>query len=134
MHKTFSVILYVASGFFLYTVEVLGFVNEPPVAAKLAIMGVFTVPAIGLLLFGLWASQFANWRRDIGIVMLSASLFTAFLALTVVCMIATPEFEQMFPDNKLAFFSDYITGCSLIALVAVIGGCLIWYPQRPESA
>ncbi len=134
MGKVSRILLYVASGFFFYTVALLAFVNQLPLAAKLAIMGAFTVPAVGFLMGGLWASQFSHWKRDIGIVIFSGSLATAFVVLTFICMIATPDFQQMFPENKLAFFGDYVTGCFCIASLAGTGACLIWYPQRRKTA
>jgi hypothetical protein len=126
MRRICSVVLYVASGVFFYTLSVVAFINEPPAAAKFGIMGVFIVPAIGLLLLGLWALRFISWKRDMGIVMFSASLFTSFLVLSFVCMLVTPEIQQVFPENKLAFFSDYTSGFSCIAFLALCGGFLIW--------
>ena len=129
MSKVCSVLLYVASGFSFYMVSLAAFVGELPVAGKLAIMGVFAVLATGFLVLGLWTSRFSNWKRDIGVVLLSASSVTAFVALTFVCMIATPEVQQMDPDNKLASFSDYTAGASCIAFLALSGAFFIWYPQ-----
>ena len=126
MNKALSIICYVVAGFFIYTIMILSFVNEPPASAKLAIMGVFAVPAAISLLIGLYVSRYAHWQRDVGIVLLSAALFTIFLVLTVACMLATPKFTQQFSDNKIGFFSDYISGTLCIAAFLSLGGWLIW--------
>jgi len=133
MNKTLSIICYVVAGFFFYTIMILSFVNEPPVSAKLAIMGVFAVPAAINLLIGLHVSRYGHWQRDLGIVLLSAALFTIFLVLTVACMLATPEFTQQFPDNKIGFFSDYVSGTLCIAAFLSIGGWLVWRTRNRET-
>lgn len=130
MRRAISIVLYVISGFFLYSIALTGFLNVPPIAAKFVMMGMFSVPAIGFLLGGLWASQFSNWRRDTGIVTLSAALFTAFMALTFVCMLADPEVQRMLPDTKLEFFNDCITGGAAIAFLGLCGAYLLWSSRR----
>ena len=126
--------MYVASGFFFYSVALLAFINEGPAGAKLAIMGVFTLFALGFLFGGLRASSSANRKRDVGVVVLCGALAAAFVVLTFVCMIATPEFRQIFPDNKLAFFSDYMGGGVTIASFAILGSILIWHSRGSKAA
>jgi hypothetical protein len=84
-------------------------------------MGVFSVPAVGALFIGLFASKFANWKRDGGIVLLSASPFTTLLVLTVVCMVFTPEIHEVFPENELVFFSDYVSGVGCLTFFRAAG-------------
>lgn len=127
MNKPFSVICYVIAGFFIYTIMVLAFVSEPPTEAKIAIIGVFSVPAAISLLIGLRASHYTRWQRNVGIVFISASLFTMFLALTVGCMLATPELEEQFPTHRLDFFSDYLTGSFFIFTFLGFG---VWLLKR----
>lgn len=133
MNKALSITCYVVAGFFVYTIMILSFVNEPPASAKLAIMGVFAVPAAISLLIGLHVSRYGHWQRDVGIVFLSAALFTIFLVLTVACMLATPEFNQQFPDNKIGFFSDYVSGTVCIAAFLSLGSWLIWGTRNTKT-
>lgn len=126
MSKPISIVCYVVAGFFVYTIMILSFVNEPPALAKIAIMGVFAVPAALSFLIGLSASRYTHWQRDLGVVFLSAALFMIILVLTVVCMLSTHEFTQHFPDNKIGFFSDYVSGTLCIAAFLGLGGWLVW--------
>jgi len=134
MRKMFSVLCYIVAGFFIHTVILFSFINDPKIGAgKFAVMGVFAVPALGSLLAGLGLSRFRHWRRDIGIVFLSASGFTAFEALTIGSMLASPEFAKQFPDHKLGFFSDYVLGFGSILLLAMFGGLLLWQHSRSRT-
>lgn len=123
MLKIFS---YVISGFFFYTLCGLSFTNSVPLLGKLTIMGIFSIPAVLSLLLGLQASGFSHWKRDVGIVLLSASLVTAFVALGIVCLFATPEFVKQIPDEQKDFLSDYISGLSCLLLMGGTGGLLLY--------
>ena len=141
MNNAISIVCYVVAGFFVYTIMILSFVNEPLVLAKLAIMGVLTVPAAISFLIGLSVSRYAHWQRDVGIVFVSAALFTIFSVLTVACMLATPEFTQQFPDNKIGFFRDYAigffrdyaSGALCIAAFLSLGCWLIWGTRKHNT-
>lgn len=134
MRNAIGTLFYVASGFFFYTVALLAFINEPPVSAKLAIMGGVIVPALGFLVGGLRISRTQNQKRHIGVVMLCGALATSFVVLTFACIMATPEFQQNFPTHKLAFFSDYLSGGGTIAAIGILGAFLIWRSHKPKAA
>lgn len=134
MRPVLSIVLYVMSAFLFYTLAGVSFVNRPPLIAKVVILSLFAVLASAFLLAGLVVSRFTMWKRDIGIVLVSASLLTAFIVLTFVCMLATPEIRPQFPDEQLAFFSDYRTGGSVIALMGLGGAALIWSSAARNSS
>lgn len=133
MNKTLSIICYVVAGFFVYAIMIMSFANELPESAKFAIISVFAVPAAISFLIGLHVSRYGHWQRDLGIVLLSAALFTILIVLTVACMLATPEFTQHFPDNKIGFFSDYVSGILCIAAFLSLGGWLVWRSRNRET-
>ena len=132
--RLLSIILYVIAAFLFHTLAAVSFVNRPPLIAKVVILSVFAVLASIFLVAGLVASRFTMWKRDIGIVLVSASLLTASIVLTFVCMLATPEIRPKFPDEQLAFFSDYRTGGSVIALMGLGGAALIWKSAARDSS
>lgn len=125
MRKVSSVILKAIAGFFFYLVCLLGFIHGPETIEKAVILLVFLVPAIAALCGGLGLSGFSRWKKDTGIVLLCAAGFTAFLVFTIACYFMTPQFRQMMPPCKLAFFSSYITGGTMIFGFAALGGILV---------
>ena len=57
--------------------------------------------------------------------LLSASGTTAFVILTLVCMLMTEEFRAMIKPDALTLFSDYLTGGGTIVGLAVLGWILL---------
>jgi len=125
MRKASSVILKVISGFFFYMVSLLAFISTLPTGGKLGILFGFSIPAVLALIGGLALSRFHNWKRDTGIVLLSASGFTAFLIFSLACMLMSEEFRIMMKPDTLTFFSDYWTGGGLIVGLAGLGWALV---------
>lgn len=125
MRRVFSITLKVIAGFFFYVVNLLAFVNEPPTGLKLGILAGFSVPAIITLIGGLALTRFKSWRRDTGIVLLSAAGFTAFLIFTFACLLMTEEFRTMIKPDTLTFFSDYMTGGGFIIGLILLGWMLL---------
>ena len=130
MRKVSSIILKVIAGFFVYMVSLLAFVSEPPTGVKLGILIGFSVPAVVALCGGLALTRFRNWKRDTGIVLLSASGFTAFLIFTFACLLMTEEFRRMMKPDTLTFFSDYLTGGVVIVGLAILGWILVKADKR----
>jgi len=124
VRKVSSIILKVIAGFFFYTVNLLAFVSEPPTGVKLVIMSGFSIPGVVALCGGLALTHFHSWKRDTGIVFLSASGFSAFLIFTFVCLFMSEEFRGMIRPNTVTFFSDYLTGGGTIVGFAVLGWML----------
>jgi Mn2+/Fe2+ NRAMP family transporter len=125
IRNLFSIIFSVIAGFFFYMVSLLGFVNEPPAGTKWLLMLIFIIPAVTALCIGLALKGFRNWRKNTGIILISASLLTIFIAFTIACLMLTEEFRQMMKPDTLAFFSDYMTGIAVILGFVIIGWLLI---------
>jgi len=143
----FSVGLYIIAGFFFYMVCVLAFIDGAAVSPNGAALGaddaafakwlpiiIFTVPAILTLVVGLAIMGFQNWRRDTGIVLLSATGFTTLLVFMFATMLMKEESRKMMPPDILKFFGDYITGAAVIVVLALAGGLLLLTSRKPRTA
>src|SRR5262249_27021679 len=99
IRRVLSVVFYVVAGFLFYMVSLLAFIDGAAVGANGAALGAndaafakwlpiitFTVPALITLVAGLAIMGFRDWRRDAGIVLLSAAGFTTFLVSTFATM------------------------------------------------
>jgi hypothetical protein len=124
MHKVLGALFYIAAGFFVYTVCLLAFVNQPTMQ-KWGVVAGFSVPAIIFLCAGLATNRFQLWKRHTGIVLLSGSGFACFLIFTVACLLTTEEFRQQLGPETLTFFSAYLSGGGLTVSTAVLGLLLL---------
>jgi hypothetical protein len=82
------------SAFFFYVVNILAFVNQPPWHIKAVIIAVFSIPAVVFLLLGAFFRGFSHTRRDVGIVLLSASALSALAMLSFFCVWASPDMAR----------------------------------------
>jgi hypothetical protein len=102
--KVISIVSYVIAGLFLFAACFSTFfvarMPASPGYLKFVLPGIQCIPAVIALGFGLVCTRFRNWRRDVGIVAVSAAGFAMFQALTMVCMFASPEMKEFFPDGK----------------------------------
>jgi hypothetical protein len=121
----FSILCYVVAGFFVYGLCLIAFFKFPSVGTKLGVLGGCALAALVPLAVGLMASGGAKWRRDVGIVLVSGSGFTAFLCLIMLCFSMDPGFKEFFPEPKLEVFSDYVAGFISIGICAGSGVVLI---------
>lgn len=122
MRNLLSILLYAIAGFFFYTASLLSFVHDARMGAdKWWIVLGFTAPALLALVFGLALKGFRDWRRHAGIVLLSASGFTAFLAFTFVCLYFSEESRALMKPDIWKFFSDYVSGGGVTIGLAVLG-------------
>ena len=112
MRKVVSVSFHVIAGIFLSMMNFTGFVNQQDQGLKLAIMILFLIPAILALCFGV-AIQIQNWKRDIGVVLLSASGCAAFIVATLAGMLLSEDFRQLMPGTSSDPMSDYVAGIAL---------------------
>jgi hypothetical protein len=130
MCKVFAIFLYVFAGFFVYTACLVAFVNQPA-ALKCGMVGGFTLVALVFLCIGLAVSRFRRWRRDVGVVLLSGSGFTAFVVFTFACLLMTDEYKEMMPPESLDLFSAYTSGAVFMLSVIALGIlCLINEKKR----
>ena len=141
MRKILSIVFYVIAGFFLYMVTGLAFVNIPaiktatpsPAWMKLVVIGTFAVPALISLLIGLAVTRFQQWKRDVGIVLVSAGGVTSFIAVTIVCFFMSAESKRYFPPNApdvSQFFGHLTAGIVGIVTSIVLGVLLIITSRR----
>ncbi len=134
IRKVISVIFYVVTGYFLFMISILSFFKTPavPVFAKFIIIGVCLIPLLVCMFIGLAVSQFQNWKRDIGIVLLTETVFTAFGILTFACLLFTKEFQAMLPPKSfesLKSFSDYPTGFGCMIFFTILAVILLKKPK-----
>jgi hypothetical protein len=149
IRRVLSVVFYVIAGFLFYTVSVVAFIDGAAVGANGAALGandaafakwlpviIFTIPALLTLVVGLAIMGFRDWRRDAGIVLLSAAGFTTFLVFTFATMLMNEEFRKMMPPDMpdiTRFFGDYITGATVIVGLALGGGLLVITSRKPRT-
>ena len=146
IRRVLSIVFYVVAGFFLYMVSLLAFIDGTALdtngalgangaAAKWLPIGIFAVPAVLTLLVGLAIMGFRQWRRDTGIVFLSAAGFTTFLVLSFVSMLMNEEYRKMMPPDidVLKFFGDYITGAAVLVVLMLAGVLLVITGRKPRT-
>ncbi|MDR0352650.1 MAG: hypothetical protein LBI02_04625 [Opitutaceae bacterium] len=133
MNKVPGIILKAVAGFFFYAGGLLAFISEPPQGVKLVLMLVFLLPAVLALIGGLSLTRFRNWKRDTGIVLLSASGVTTFVIFTIIWLSMSEEFRSMIRPEHLTFFNDYQTGGGVIAGLAVMGWILVKTNKESKS-
>ena len=126
MRSVIGVCCFLVSGFLFYMVGALAFVSEPSTGAKWGMGGRLLMLAFFFLCLGLAVGRFQNWKRNVGIVLTSSSVFTAFLVFTFACILLTPEFQVLLPPEMLSKFSDYTSGFGVIVALACVGLLLIW--------
>ena len=146
IRRVLSVVLYVIAGFFLYMVSLMAFIdgaaigaNGPAIGAEDAAFAkwlpiiILAVPAILTLVVGLAIMGFRDWKRDAGIVLLSAAGFTTFLVFMFATMLMKEEVRQMMPPDALRLFGDYITGAAVLVVLALAGALLVMTGRKPRT-
>jgi hypothetical protein len=105
---------------------------------KLVIIGTFAVPGVISLLIGLAITRFQTWKRDVGIVLVSAGGATSFIAVTMACFLISPESKRYFPPDApdmSQFFGDLTAGIVSVVTSIVLGVLLIIISrQKGKSA
>jgi hypothetical protein len=134
IRKIISIIFYVIGAFFLFAANLMCFVNfeadifansDPTAWMKLLIVGVPFVLAVLVIGIGSLIRRSTNRKRDIGVILISASCFGAFSILKVVSAFLSSEAKKFFAGEALYrmndAFSDYITGGASILVLAFLG-------------
>ncbi len=121
----FKIILYIGAGFFCYMVSLIGFAKAPSTGEKLAILCVFSIPGLIAFWAGAALDQFQNWRKPAGLILLSGAGFTLFVIITFICVSRDPALKPAMKPETRQVLSDYVTGFSLLAAMAVTGGALL---------
>jgi hypothetical protein len=146
IRRVLSVGFYIVAGLLFYTVSVVAFIDVAALDASTAAsdasdasfpkwlpMTMFTVPAVLTLVVGLAIMGFQDWKRDAGIVLLSAAGFTTFLIFMFATMLMKEDSRKMMPPEMLSFFGDYITGAAVIVGLALGGALLLIMSRKPRS-
>lgn len=120
MRRTFSIILNVLAGFIFYDAMLLGFIKDPS-AFKWGIVCFFLFVAMIPLTISFFLMRFRQWKREAGIVLMSASGVAAFIVFSVACMYMTEESRKMIPQDAWLQFSAYPSGFGMILTFAGIG-------------
>jgi hypothetical protein len=122
-----SVLFYIASAMLLYSAMLVAFVSSSFAAPKWFAVGLFAGLGALLLCAGLTFKRFRAWRRDAGIVLLSASGVAATAALGIACMLLDENMMKLVAARSegLAMFDDYIGGGSVLLGAALLGGLLL---------
>jgi hypothetical protein len=79
---------------------------------------------------------FQDWRRDAGIVLLSAAGFTTFLVFMFATMLMNEEYRKMMPPDMpdiMKIFGDYIAGAAVIVGLALCGALLVITSRKPRT-
>src|SRR5262245_25234965 len=137
IRRVLSIVFYVIAGFFFYMVSLLAFIDGTAMGidsggalgAKWLPIAIFGAPALLALVVGLAIMGFQNWRRDTGIVFLSAAGLTTFLIVSFASMLRNEEFVKMMPPEALKVFGDYVTGIAVL-VVLLAGGALLVMTNR----
>ena len=146
IRRVLSVGFYIVAGLLFYTVCVVAFIDGAALVASSAASGagdesfpkwlpiiIFAIPAILTLVVGLAIMGFQDWKRDAGIVLLSAAGFTTFLVFMFATMLMKEESRKMMPPEILSFFGDYITGAAVIVGLALCGALLLVTSRKPRT-
>jgi hypothetical protein len=126
MRKFFSVACKSLAGMFAYLITLFAFLAERQSDGKLAMLAVMAACGIVAMLAGLALSGFAQWRRDTGIMLLAATAFTAFLALSMACMLGSDDVMKLMPMGSMDMFDSYLVGTAVTLGFAALGGMLLW--------
>jgi fucose 4-O-acetylase-like acetyltransferase len=126
IRKVFSIIMLIVAGFFFYIVGLLGFIAEPSTSAKLGVMLGFALPSVVALFIGLALRKFRRWKRDAGVVLVSAAGLGSFIVVSFVFMLMSEEYRRMMGPDTIAYFRDYVTGGAILLVMAVLGTVLLW--------
>jgi hypothetical protein len=123
--SVFGIICWVIAGFFLYTLCILSFVNQPLWPMKLTILGIFLAPVVLFLLLAGWCRGFGRLGRELGIVLVSAAGVSLLIILMMVCMFASPETAKSMPPNFREMFSAIWFGSACLSFFVVFGLILL---------
>jgi len=141
-----GIICYVIAVFFLFTTHLMCFVNfeadifadsDPSAWMKLLIVGAPFFLALIVIGIGLVIRRSHNRKREVGVILISASCVGAFNILITASLYLSPEVKVFFPEedfNRMNdFFSDYISGCLSILVFAFVGALLYRSSAKVEA-
>jgi len=124
-----GIVAYVVAGIFLYSLNLLLLFRFPGVSdsSKYSFAGVFLISVVIAVFVGVACRGTTRWRRDISTLLTSVAAFDAFIALSLFCMFASPEAQDLIPAKLKGTMSDYWpAGICLFVYLALGGVLLLW--------
>jgi hypothetical protein len=117
--SVFRIVFYIGSVVFIGTGTMMSFLND---VEAIAIVIIFSISGFILMLVGLAFNRFLQWKKESGLVLISAAAYASFVIVTVRIASLSPEFRKSFNMPADVFiFNDYLSGLSFIILFAVAG-------------
>jgi hypothetical protein len=120
IRRVLIILLYIISGAFLYGVCLFSVID----GISLPLIIFVAALAILALVAGLAIMRFQDWRREAGIVLLSATGFTTFLLLWA--------FLSTMPTDISRFFGNPM-GVTVIVVLALAGALLVITSRKPRT-
>lgn len=120
IRRVFSIVLYIISGVFFYGVCLFSVID----GISLPLIIFVALLAILALIAGLAIMRFQDWRRETGIVLLSATGIATFLLLWA--------FVSTMPPDIGRFFGNPM-GVTVIVVLALAGAFLVMTSRKPRT-
>ena len=114
----------VISGFFVYMIGLLAFLDlDNTGSKKFMIMGL-SVPFIIFHLIGLVIYKGASWKKATGITLFIGAALNIFVVITTLSLKGSTEITEVTGISGLDAFSDYILGFTVMAVFMGLGTAL----------
>jgi peptidoglycan/LPS O-acetylase OafA/YrhL len=120
IRRVLSIVLYILAGLFFYGVCFFSVIE----GVGLPFIIFCAVTAILTLVGGLAVMGFQDWRRDAGLVLLSATGLAGLILLSA--LVST------MPSDISRFLSNP-TGVAFIVVLALAGALLVWTSRKPRA-
>nr|WP_315391794.1 hypothetical protein [uncultured Duganella sp.] len=126
MLKLFSILSHIVAGTLIYVLCFLVFMGGIVSLGKaIIVLVVFLVPAMIALICGLALTGFRGWRRDVGMVVMSAASLSGFIEITLVCMLLSDAAPLVDDVGRLLSSDGYLPGAILVVALAGFGWLLL---------
>jgi hypothetical protein len=123
IRRVIGIVLYIFAGGCFYMANLMAFVAD----AGLVPIILFAAFGVLALVAGLAIMGFQDWKRDTGLVLLSAVAFTMFMLL----LGAGNNLMRLLDPSKI--FGNYITGAPVLVVLALAGAILVWTSRKPRT-
>ncbi|MCJ8283888.1 MULTISPECIES: hypothetical protein [unclassified Halomonas] len=126
MRRLFGIIFLTICAFFVYTVGLLAFFDVPETGnVKFEVMGEYCIPLAGFLLLGLVVYPGSNWMTLSGITLLSGQAVNVLITFLLISFKRSEELSNVMDTSAFDYFSDYLSGFSIMIGVALLGVILL---------
>lgn len=139
IRNTIGVLCFIASGFFVYMVGLLAFLDMPELMSgkggsdKPVVVGGACIPLAIFHLLGLAFYRGANWRTSTGVTLLAGSAINVFAVVSVLSARASADALPMMDAPGLDAFSDWYWGFGVMTMFLGLGLALHWLGKRGAS-